>query len=126
MVGVDTNILVRYLTADDTRQYKQVLKLLDALDAAYISPIVWVETVWVLTHFYEIKIERQCEKLTELLDIQPFVVDNVSAITKAIQAYAEGYDFADAMIGQHNALKCETTWTFDKKAARLAEFAKLD
>ena len=40
MNGIDTNILVRYLTADDQTQYQQVLKLLKSESAVYISPIV--------------------------------------------------------------------------------------
>ncbi|MCW7553196.1 type II toxin-antitoxin system VapC family toxin [Endozoicomonas gorgoniicola] len=125
MTGIDTNILVRYLTADDPAQYKQALQLLESSPLVYISPIVWVETVWVLTHFYGISRKRQCDKLIELLDIETFRVDSSTAIANAIKSYRKGYDFADAMIGQHNALQCETTWTFDKKAARLPEFTRL-
>lgn len=126
MNGIGTNILVRYLTADDQTQYQQVLKLLQSESAAYISPIVWIETVWVLTHFYHISIERQCEELAKLLEIETFVVDNPAVVLKALKAYRAGYDFADAMIGLNNALHCKTTWTFDKKAARMSEFTRLD
>ena len=125
MIGIDTNILIRYLTADDPIQYEQVMKLLGSSQSAYISPIVWVETVWVLTNFYGISRERQCEKLVELLEIQTFQVDSSTAVANAIKSYQNGYDFADAMIGQFNALQCETTWTFDKKAARLSQFTQL-
>ncbi|MGI2027818.1 PIN domain-containing protein [Endozoicomonas acroporae] len=124
MNGIDTNILVRYLTADDQKQYQQVLNLLQSESGVYINPIVWVETVWVLTHFYNINIERQCEELAKLLEIDTFVVDNRTVVLKALNAYQKGYDFADAMIGLNNALHCKTTWTFDKKAARMSEFTR--
>ena len=65
MVGIDTNILVRYLTGDDVDQYQKVMTLLRSHKKVYIAPIVWVETVWVLTHCYHISRERQCEKLIE-------------------------------------------------------------
>ena len=126
MNGIDTNILVRYLTADDQTQYQQVLKLLKSEGAVYISPIVWIETVWVLTHCYHISVERQCEELAKLLEIEIFIVDNSAEVLKALNAYHKGYDFADAMIGLNNALHCKTTWTFDKKAAQMSEFTRLE
>lgn len=125
MVGIDTNILIRYLTGDDKEQYQKVLTFLRAEKAVYISPIVWVETVWVLTHCYRISVGRQCEKLGGLLDIETFIVDSPEAVLSALAVYQQGYDFADAMIGHSNAQQCETTWTFDKKAARLNVFSRL-
>ena len=66
---------------------------------------------------------KQCEKLSDLLKMRRFFTDNQSLTLKAIRDYENGYDFADAMIGHHNTFKCSTTWTFDKKAAKLAEFS---
>lgn len=90
MVGIDTSILVRYLTADDKVQYQTVLTFLCAESTVYIIPVVWVETVWVLSHCYHISVKRQCEKLAGLLDINTFVVDNSSAIMRARQIISGG------------------------------------
>ena len=125
MQGIDTNVLVRYLVKDDLSQYQQTLTLLKTLPKVYLSPIVLVETIWVLSHFYEVSRERQCEKLRELVCIQRFAMENRQAVLKAIEDYARGFDFADAMIGHHNSTRCRTTWTFDRKASKLNEFSQI-
>ncbi|WP_257264922.1 PIN domain-containing protein [Endozoicomonas sp. ONNA2] len=127
MDGIDTNVLVRYLVKDDLKQHQQALALLKALPKIYLSPIVLVETVWVLSHFYKVNAEKQCQKLRELLCLQCIMTDNRQAVLNAIVDYTNGYNFADAMIGHHNNLrKCKTTWTFDKKAVRLKQFTRLE
>ena len=127
MDGIDTNVLVRYLVKDDLEQYQQALSLLKALSKIYLSPIVLVETVWVLSHFYKVKAEQQCQKFRELLCLHCIMTDDRQAVLNAIGDYANGYDFADAMIGRHNTLKkCKTTWTFDRKASKLAEFSRIN
>ena len=122
MQGIDTNILVRFLVKDDQKQFQQALELMKSIPIIYISPIVLVETIWVLTHCYNIPSKKQCEKLSKLLKMRRFFTDNQRHTLKAIRDYEKGFDFADAMIGHHNTFKCSTTWTFDKKAGQLSEF----
>ena len=127
MDGIDTNVLVRYLVKDDLEQYQQALSLLKALPKIYLSPIVLVETVWVLSHFYKVKADKQCNKLRDLLCLNCIMTDDRQAVLSAIEDYASGYDFADVMIGHHNTLKkCKTTWTFDRKASKLSEFSRIE
>ena len=124
MDGIDTNVLIRYLVKDDPLQYQQAVALLKSLPKIYLSPVVLVETVWVLSHCYQVTLERQCEALRELVGTRNFWVDNRQGTLRAIDDYAKGYDFADAMIGHHNQTNnCGTTWTFDRKASKLAEFS---
>lgn len=125
MEGIDTNILVRYLVRDDENQYQQVIQLLNSCHKFYISPLVLIETVWILSHFYQVSTEQQCQKLKAVLHLQKCQTANTQATLKAFDDYARGYDFADAMIGHHNSLKCGTTWTFDRKASRPGEFSLL-
>ena len=125
MQGIDTNILVRFLVKDDRKQFRQSLELLKSISIIYISPVVLVETMWVLTHCYHIPTKTQCEKLSALLKLRRVFTDNQPLTLKAIRDYEKGFDFADAMIGHHNTFKCSTTWTFDKKAAKLSEFSLL-
>ncbi|MFK0573261.1 PIN domain-containing protein [Endozoicomonas sp.] len=124
MEGIDTNVLVRFLVKDDPQQYQQALLLLTETPKIYLSPIVLVETVWVLSHFYQVKRMRQCEILKALMYQQCFVTDYRQAVLDALGDFERGYDFADAMIGHHNrSRQCKVTWTFDRKASRLAAFS---
>ncbi|WBA82877.1 PIN domain-containing protein [Endozoicomonas sp. GU-1] len=125
MDGIDTNILIRYLVRDDEPQYQQVLNFLTGCQKFYISPLVLIETVWVLSHFYRVDPEQQCQKLRAVLHLQKCVTDHCPETLKALDDYQQGYDFADAMIGHHNKQQCVTTLTFDRKASRLPEFSLL-
>ena len=57
MIALDTNVLVRFLVADDEEQNQRATELIEAAiqkeDALYISDIVLVETVWVLSRSYQ-------------------------------------------------------------------------
>ena len=125
MEGIDTNILVRYLVRDDEPQYQQVIHLLKECQKFYISPLILIETVWVLSHFYQVSKDQQYQKLKAVISLQKCMTEQSSATLKALDDYAKGYDFADAMIGHHNQRQCQTTWTFDRKASRLNEFSLL-
>jgi predicted nucleic-acid-binding protein len=56
MTGLDTNILVRYLTQDDSIQSplatRIVEKRLSAVSPGFLSVVAMVETVWVLDRAY--------------------------------------------------------------------------
>ncbi|WP_257254606.1 PIN domain-containing protein [Endozoicomonas sp. SESOKO3] len=125
MEGIDTNILVRYLVRDDENQYQQTISFLKNCNKFYISPVVLVECVWVLTHFYQVSPAQQCQKLRAVIQLQKCLTQDYQATLKALDDYTNGYDFADAMIGHHNGLQCKTTWTFDRKASRLSQFSLL-
>ncbi|WP_422134117.1 PIN domain-containing protein [Endozoicomonas sp. ALD040] len=124
MEGIDTNVLIRFLVKDDLQQYQQALSLFIGMPKVYLSPIVLVETVWVLSHFYQVKRLRQCEILKAFICQQGVVTDDRQAVMAALDDYEQGYDFADAMIGHYNlSHQCKKTWTFDRKASRLPAFS---
>ena len=124
MEGIDTNVLIRFLVKDDPQQYQQALTLFIEIPKVYLPPIVLVETVWVLSHFYQVKRLRQCEILRAFMCQQGIVTDDRQAVMAALDDCEKGYDFADAMIGHHNSShQCKKTWTFDRKASRLAAFS---
>ncbi|MGI9283603.1 MAG: type II toxin-antitoxin system VapC family toxin [Endozoicomonas sp.] len=126
MEGIDTNVLVRYLVKDDLKQYEQSIQLLTNSKHIFLSPVVLVETVWVLTHFYQVEREHQHEMLRAVISLQRFVTQDRQAVLRALDDYSKGFDFADAMIGHHNGLQCQTTWTFDRKASRLDAFSLMN
>lgn len=121
MIGIDTNVLVRFLVQDDPKQSKLAKKLFSSLSTenqGYIGLTVVVETVWILQRSYETPRSVIAESLEALLDAQELIVQEGSLVYFALQAYKSGADFADALIF-HTARHagCSTTMTFDKKAA---------
>ena len=116
MEGIDTNVLIRFLVKDDPQQYQQALTLFIEIPKVYLSPIVLVETVWVLSHFYQVKRLRQCEILRAFMCQQGIVTDDRQAVMAALDDYEKGYDFADAMIGHHNSShQCKKTGPLTEK-----------
>ena len=110
MEGIDTSVLIRCLVKDEPQQYQQDLALFIEMPKVYLSPIVLLETVWVLSHFHLVKRLRQCEILKALMCQQGIVNDDRQTVMAALDDYKKGHDFADAMIGHHNSShQCKTT-----------------
>ncbi len=104
MVGLDTNVLVRYLTHDDEEQFRVVTALLHGLEkqgqSAYISSITLCETVWVLSRAYKIERAHISGMLDKLLHISLFVINDKDAVREALQLFRTGKgDFADYLVG---------------------------
>jgi predicted nucleic-acid-binding protein len=121
MIGLDTNVLVRYLTLDDARQTPLAVDLLDSLSAdspGFISLIVVVELVWVLETSYDFGKDRIIETLDALLRSHELAVERADAVRQALRRFATcRAGFADCLIERccHEA-ECRYTVTFDKKA----------
>lgn len=122
MIGVDTNLLVRYLAQDDAAQSPVASHIIDGFtpDApGYISQVVLVETVWVLTRTYKMSRETIADIIESLLRAREIVVDRADAGYLALATYrATRADFSDALIAHGGRLAgCSETLTFDKPAA---------
>jgi predicted nucleic-acid-binding protein len=121
--GIDTNVLVRILVADDARQAERARAYVAENAPCWINRVVLCETVWVLERVYGLGRARISTALKQLLDTRQFEVEDVDAVQAGIAAIEEGFDFADAMIAATNKIHgCETTATFDRKASRLDGF----
>jgi len=123
MIAFDTNLLVRALVVDNPDQLAVVRQLI-ASDTIFISRTVLLETEWVLRSRYK-KTRRQLTAFfTALLEIDGTVVEDAEAISHALDWYAQGADFADAL---HLAVCGNAVMhTFDRdfcKAAREAGIA---
>lgn len=121
MIGIDTNLLVRFLMDDDPGQSilaKRFFASLGADNQGYVSLVVVVETIWVLQKSYKTPRSLIAESIEALLDSQELAFQDSPSVYFAVQAYKKGEDFADAL-AFHSAKQagCETTMTFDKKAA---------
>ncbi len=125
MIGLDTNVLVRYIMQDDARQAAKATKLVEGLSAqmpGFISIVSVVELVWVLSSSYELRREQIVQALSVILRSKQLVVDQAEHVVRALRAYSSGSaDFADCLIERTAAAAgCAQTLTFDVAAAKTA------
>ncbi|MGC8512270.1 MAG: PIN domain-containing protein [Acidimicrobiales bacterium] len=130
MIGIDTNVVVRYLAQDDPEQSPVASALIDELtetDPGYVSLVTIVEIYWVLRRAYKVTAERCCELLAGLLDARELRVDRSAVVRAALTATRGGLDFADSVIAElGSAAGCDHTVTFDQRAARDGSMRILD
>ncbi|MEO5573954.1 MAG: type II toxin-antitoxin system VapC family toxin [Gammaproteobacteria bacterium] len=123
MIGLDTNVLVRYIAQDDPKQSPKATHLIESLTAdtpGYVSIISVVELVWVLTGCYALTKNEIGEVLETMLRTKEIVVAHADTVWKALRLFKEGKaDFADCLIERSaNEAGCNHTATFDRDAAR--------
>ena len=120
MIGVDTNVLVRYLTADDAAQARRVHAfLLDAMDegeSLRIDEVVLCEVVWVLRGAFRLGKAAIVDALEKVLSTALFSFDDRELLRTALDDYRFGPgDYADYVIGRRNAkARCAHTVTFNQ------------
>ena len=128
MIGLDTNVLVRYLTQDDPTQSLKAAEIIERRltdkNPGYISVVVVVETVWVLDRAYRRRADEIAAAIERILLTDAFSVENEQEVFTAMIALKEGHgSFADALIAELSAKAgCSFTLTFDHKALRLPGF----
>lgn len=131
MIGLDANVLVRYLAQDDPAQSAMASDLIEqrltARNPGFISVVAMVETAWVLARAYRLPNKEVAAAIERVLQADGFVVENEQAVFSAMIALKEARgSFADALIGTlGTAAGCTCTVTFDRKASQLAEFKLL-
>lgn len=131
MIGLDTNVLVRYFTEDDPAQARVAARLIEqklsAESPGHVSCIVLAELAWVLARSYGSPKATIIEIIEGLLASPALVIEQKAAVRQALQAHrGSGGDFADCLIAQVSAAAgCEATLTFDRAAARLPGFRLL-
>jgi predicted nucleic-acid-binding protein len=128
MIGLDTNILVRYLAQDDPVQSPIATDIMEFRltegDPGFISVIAMVETVWVLDRAYALAAGEIAAALERILQADTLVVESEQEVFQATMALKEGSgSFADALIGALGTKAgCTRTLTFDKSASRQPGF----
>lgn len=125
MIGLDTNVLVRYIMQDDPRQAAKATKLMEGLTAdapGFIALVSVVELVWVLSSCYGLGRAQISQVLDVLLRSKQLVVDQAEHVVRALRAYGNGSaDFADCLIERTAAAAgCGQTMTFDVAASKTA------
>ncbi len=132
MIGLDTNVLVRYITQDEPRQSALandfIEQQLSASRPGVIGHIVLCEVGWVLSRAYRYSREQTAEALGALLTCREFQVESPDLAILALQDYQRGSaDFSDYLLGRmHQRLGADHTVTFDRKAADTAQFTLLE
>lgn len=128
MIGLDTNILVRYLAQDDPVQSPKATEIIErrltAEDPGFVSVVALVETVWVLDRAYGLADREIAAAVERMLQVDVLVVENEQQVFTAMIALKEEHgQFPDALIGARGTRAgCTRTLTFDRKALRLPDF----
>ena len=118
MIGLDTNVLVRYLTRDDEAQWKQAEEIISNAESCFISNIVLCELIWVLRgKFYKYSQSEILRIIELLLQSSKLNFANRTVVYQALRLNRSGKaDFADYLIGAVNhSHECTITVTFDRK-----------
>ena len=128
MLGIDANVLVRFLVRDDETQFEAARQLIKREVAeerrVFISQLVLLETEWVLRSRYGLPKNLILDAIAGLLAASDVRFEDEPAIEEAVFIWKDTTaDFADCLIGTHNRrLRCRATATFDAKASRLPGF----
>jgi predicted nucleic-acid-binding protein len=131
MIGLDTNVLVRYITQDYPIQSEQANALFESLSTdseAYVTVVSLVELVWVLLSCYASSKAEINSVLENMLHTKYIIVQDTAILWKALRKFKEGKaDFPDCLI-KHTSFDagCSSVVTFDVKAARDCGMSLID
>jgi predicted nucleic-acid-binding protein len=128
VIGLDTNIVVRYLAQDDPVQSAKATQIFERRlteeEPGFVSLVTMVETVWVLDKVYGLSSGEIAQAVERMLQANTLLVQNEQEVFTAMIALKSGQgSFADALVGALGKWAgCGSTLTFDKKAGRLEGF----
>ncbi len=128
MIGLDTNVIVRYLTQDDAVQSRKATEIVERRLTAdrpgFVSIVAMIEAVWVLDRAYNLSPKEIAAAVERMLQTEVLLVENEQEVFVAMVALREGRgSFADALIAALGVRAgCKYTLTFDHKALRLSGF----
>ena len=125
MIGLDTNILMRYFLRDDPEQSMRAATLMKGLSPSapgYISSVTLAESVWVLERLYRKPKSDVVFFIRGLLESKQLSVENQDAVAQALRRFeGSNADFADCLIERLcDTAGCSHTMTFDVGATKSA------
>lgn len=125
MIGLDTNVVIRYITHDDPIQTPSAIRLVNSLtpeNPGFLPLVAILEMVWVLEDVYDFPNDRIRETLEMLLRSKEILLEREEIVQQAMRRFAtEKGDFSDCLIERcAHAAGCSHTATFDRKAATRA------
>ena len=119
MLGIDTNLVVRYLTADHPEQSAQAKALIDGSDV-FVCTTVLLETEWVLRSAYGIVASRLVPAMRGFAGLPHIALEDPALTARALDWMERGMDFADAL-HLAKAAGCEAFISFDRRLAAAAD-----
>jgi len=128
MIGIDTNVLVRFLVRDDQRQFEKAQRLIKREasrgETVLVSQLVLLEAEWVLRSRYAVGKGEILRAFSGLLDSVEFTIEDEPSVEQALFLWKDSSaEFADCLIGaRHRNLGCRATATFDVRALKLPGF----
>jgi predicted nucleic-acid-binding protein len=128
MIGLDTNLLLRWIVIDDDGQSARAEAFIDRTCSAaapgFINRIVLCEFIWTLDRSYGYARAKIANAVDALLKNGALLVEDADHVEEVLPHYVAGRaGFADLLIAKINRARgCEATATFDRKAARLDGF----
>ncbi len=131
MLGIDTNVLVRFLVRDNEAQFEKASGLIrrevGVENDVFVSLLVLQETEWVLRSRYGMQNIEIIEAISGLLNAAEIRFEDEPAIEEALFSWKDSTaDFSDCLMGAHNRrLGCSATVTLDTKVVKLPDFVAL-
>src|SRR5215471_11436748 len=125
MIGLDTNVLVRYIVADDIAQSTAAERIFESLSSespGFVPLVVLAELIWVLQFSYQFNKQEIGTVIEKLLQSPELLMEGADIVNQALRQFRTNRsDFADCLIERcADAAGCQHTVTFDKRAAELA------
>jgi predicted nucleic-acid-binding protein len=120
MIGLDTNVLLRLLLADDEAQFRKARQIVATVSGTVggvlLTDVVLAELVWTLRAAYRRSKEEVVAALDALLAQPAFAFEDRNLVIAALAVYRDGPgDFADYLVAARNAAHgVTTTYSFDK------------
>jgi predicted nucleic-acid-binding protein len=124
MIGIDTNLVIRYVTGDDPEQSPRARMIID--DQPIFVPVtVVLEAEWVLRSVYDYNSADVARVLRAFGGLPTVTIEDGAIVADALDQAENGMDFADALhVGR--STQCESFVTFDKKPVKAAIAAGLE
>ena len=131
MIGLDTNVLVRYLAQDDPKQTAAATRLLGSLSVAspgFVSQVVLAETVCVLQSRYAADASQIGQVVETLLRTEVIRVERADVAWRALRRFRQDQgDFPDALVAElARAAGCKQIYSFDRGAVKRSGMTLLE
>lgn len=131
MIGLDTSVIVRFITQDDAEQSPKATRLIERdlteENPGFVSVVAMFETAWVLERRYGLSSREIAAAIEAMLQTDSLSLEREQEVFAAtVVLKEERGSFADALIAElGRKAGCGSTFTFDRKASRLKGFELL-
>lgn len=123
MIGIDTNVLVRFLVRDDEEQFQAAAAQMSALtpgSPGFVTDLVLAELYWVLTRAYRMSAATALDAITSLVGRVEIRVSEPGLVGRALNGARQGADLADALIAERcRAAGASEVITLDRRASEI-------